>query len=81
MYHNLPALQNIKKKYVISEEEFYRVFENYTTGFFVITPAEGGRTYHLLSTGESFTVLDDSNAVKTKIADYLNRKKMFKNNK
>jgi hypothetical protein len=77
-YHNLAALQGIKKKYILTEEEFYNVFGDYSTGFFVITEADGGRTYHLLSTGESFTVMDDIADVKLKIKEYLDRKVNFK---
>lgn len=69
-----PALPTMKTKYIWTEEQFYKEFGDYSTGFFVITPAAGGRTYHLLSTGESFTVMDDANEVPVRIAEYMGRR-------
>jgi hypothetical protein len=76
--HNLPLLQGIKKKYILTEEEFYAIFGDYPVKAFIVTETEGGRIYHHLSTGESFTVMDDSAEVKTRITEYLERKKTLR---
>lgn len=71
--HNMVALQGFRKKYIVSQEEFYKYFGDYSTKAFIITEVEGGRTYHLLMTGESFTVMDDEDEVKNRIKDYVAR--------
>lgn len=79
--HTFKYLTKVSARYILTEDEFLEQFAERKAREFYKVPTEGGIIYYDPVTAEQFTVIWGAEKTKARIADYLDRKKIFKANK
>lgn len=76
--HNFKALPQRRRAYIVTEDQFNEYFGEFTTNAFDIFPHPQGRSFYLISTGETFTVVPDPTTVKQLVTEHVQRAEELK---